>query len=274
MRHRASQPTTETRASAIPLGVTTWTLPTRGEKAIGWARHQGFGFVHLDTDDVAGVGAAGIRTLRATASNCGVRLAGLALSSFETVGIRDRHGSRQIVERGLDVARKLDIGFIYLPSFGAAEIRSEDDLLRTAELLCHVLERSDIGMTVASESHLSAESTIRLFDMISDPRACLLFDTQNPVLAGHDPAELARIVGYLIGPYVHVKDGRLHKGDAIIGHGVSRVAATINALTDGGFSGSFVLEGEYRVRPTRHAQADQRALRCLIDRSADRSTAP
>ncbi|MGA2322124.1 MAG: TIM barrel protein [Solirubrobacteraceae bacterium] len=249
-------------------------MPVRGEEALRWAKHQGFGFVHLDLDDVAGGGRGGVRALRTTATNCGVRLAGFALSSLQTAGIRDRRAARQIIDRGLDVARRLGVNFIYLPSFGAAEIRSEDDLRRTAELLRHALERSDPGMIVASESSLSAEATIRLFDAIGDPRACLLFDTQNPVFAGRDPVALARAVGHLVGPYVHVKDGRSRTADAVIGCGLSDVAATIDALTDGGFSGSFVLENEYRLRASAQAQADQLALKCLIEQFVERSGSP
>jgi sugar phosphate isomerase/epimerase len=262
----------ETPTNFDSFGVTTWTLPMRGEGAIRWARREGFEFVHLDMDDVAVGGSAGIRALRTTASSCRVRLAGLALNSLETSGIRDPRVARQIIERGLGVARRLDVGFIYLPSFGAAEIRSDGDLLRTAELLCHTLECSDVEMTIASESMLSAESTVRLFDVIGDPRARLLFDTQNPTLTGHDPSELVRIVGPFIGPYVHVKDGRLNKGDAVIGHGTSDLAATIKALINGGFTGSFVIESDYRSRSTANAQVDQQALKYLVARSMDRGT--
>ncbi len=115
-------------------------------------------------------------------------------------------------------------------------------------------------MSVASENTLSGAENIELFGIVDDRRACLLFDTQNPVLFGLDPVLLASQVAHLVGAYVHVKDGVSGEGDANIGSGAANVFATLRMLVDRGFNGELVLENNYKEAATQRLDADVAVL--------------
>lgn len=115
-------------------------------------------------------------------------------------------------------------------------------------------------MSVASENTLSGAENIELFGIVDDRRACLLFDTQNPVLFGLDPVLLASQVAHLVGAYVHVKDGVSGEGDANIGSGAANVFATLCMLVDRGFNGELVLENNYKEAATQRLDADVAVL--------------
>ena len=175
--------------------------------------------------------------------------------------------ARAVIDRGLEIARLLEVDLVYLPSFGAAEMHCAGDIARTAQLLCYALQRSSAAVMIANENTLSASDARRLFDAIRDARARLLFDTQNPSFWGHEPVALAAAVADLLAPIVHVKDGHDRKGDALIGAGSANVAATLDALRCAGFRGSFIIESDYRAAPDARVKADQRALRAMLKRA-------
>ena len=93
-------------------------------------------------------------------------------------------------------------------------------------------------MSVASENTLSGAENIELFGIVDDRRACLLFDTQNPVLFGLDPVLLASQVAHLVGAYVHVKDGVSGEGDANIGSGAATCSRRFVCLSTGASTAS------------------------------------
>jgi sugar phosphate isomerase/epimerase len=254
------------------FGVTTWMLPVRGVKALDWAAGRGFSFVHLDPDDVVGSGDAA--RVRAHAVERGIGLGAVAVKDLERVGLASPDLGRNAVDRTVDLAEELGVGYIYLPSFGAAAIGDAGALVRTADLFAYALQRTaGTGIVVASENALSADRVRRLFSLVGDPRARLLFDTQNPVAAGLDCVALAEQVADLVGDFVHVKDGRLALGDTVIGHGACPVQQTLRAL--GGSPGHrrYVIESDYRAAEGRRPVQDRRHLAAML-RDASRCDVP
>jgi sugar phosphate isomerase/epimerase len=260
----------KTEASADgEVGVTTWTSPVRGERAVRWAAQQGLRAVHLDEHDLTG----GVEALVTAARSCDVRLAGFAVSGLEAVGLSDLARARRTIDVALEQADALSISFVYLPSFGRAVIRTAADLRGTAALLRHALAGSPPTTIVASESSLGADGTLRLFHAVDDERLRLLLDTQNPALHGHSAARLVRALPDRLAPFVHVKDGVASKGDAVVGTGSADVGDTIAALVQAGYTGSFVLEGDYRAAAPERVRADVRELGRLLARHASATAA-
>jgi sugar phosphate isomerase/epimerase len=210
--------------------------------ALEWARAQDLGLVHFDRRDVEMCGSRA--AFGDAADALGIRLGALAMYELERLGIGDVARAHRVIDENIELALALGVTYVYLPSFNASEIRDRDGLARTAELLSYALDASE-ALTVASENTLSGPQNIELFAMVDNPRLRLLYDTQNPVLCGLDPGELAAQTAHLIGRYVHVKDGVAGEGDAVVGCGTADVPATLAVLCQGGFRGEFVFEGAY-----------------------------
>jgi sugar phosphate isomerase/epimerase len=246
--------------SAGGYGVTTWTLPVRGTAALRWCAEHDLVRVHFGSEDLED--SDDLETFRTTAAELGIELAGFAVRELERLGLGDLDAARLAVDAAVDVIDALGTTFLYLPSFNASEIRSAEDLARTAHLLEHALERTEArDALVATENTLDASEVRTLFELVDHRRLCLLFDTQNPALAGMSPPVLVAEVIDMLGPYVHVKDGRLREGDAVVGAGDADVEATLDVLRIAGYEGSFVLEGSYSSRDADGVRADVDALR-------------
>jgi sugar phosphate isomerase/epimerase len=245
---------------ASGYGVTTWTLPVRGTAALRWCAEQGLVSVHFGAEDIEDLDA-----FRETAEALGIELAGFAVRELEWLGLDDLPAARLSVDAAADVIAALGTAYLYLPSFNASEIRSSEDLARTAHLLEYALERTEAqDAVVATENTLDASGLRMLFDLADDPRLRLLFDTQNPALSGMSPPALVAEVVDLLGPYVHVKDGHTGEGDAVVGAGDADVEATLDVLRAVGYDGSFILEGSYSDGDAGRVRADVDALRGLM----------
>jgi sugar phosphate isomerase/epimerase len=248
----------------MEFGVTAWTVPGRGVRALEYAHSLGFGYVHIDRDDLPSYRQQDVLKLRRASTALRIRLAGFAINRLESVGLADAAKSKRVVEEGVRLASLLGINYVYLPFFGAAQIKSKSDFSHAVELTKYALERSErSSTTVAVEHTLDLFKTRQLFESVGSPRARLLFDTQNPTVHGINAVELVEGVADYIGEFVHVKDGVFNLGDATVGEGRSDVRATLEILISRGFVGGFVLEGNYLRSPER-ALEDQRALKEII----------
>lgn len=243
------------------LGVTSWCLPARGADGLVWAHENGFGSLHLDSDDFDD-GSASI--LRRMADSRGIILAGLSVVALERVGLRGK-SARDAVERAVEHAVALGVGYVYLPAFGRAALRNSHDIRAMSRLLDLALATSaGPGLTIASENTLDPGGLQTLLGSAPIDRLELLFDTQNPVVAGLNPLALIDVAACHIRSFVHVKDGDGGLGEARLGSGSSRVWASVIALLEAGFSGTFVLESDYRVNGRHRAKKDQDRLRRVV----------
>lgn len=234
---------------------------------------NGFDALHVDSNDLLNGQDLLDAATRLHAASCeaGVALDALSLDAFERVGLEDVAAARAIVDEGLNVADALGVGMVYLPSFGAARIRTDRDLHKTAALIRYTIEQSEQrDLVIASENGLDTDGVRRLFDLVDDPRARLLFDTQNPVFGGYDAADLLAGVLDLLAPYIHVKDGKAELGDAVLGEGDAELVATLQLLARSGFAGRPAVESDYRNDDGTRAALDLQMLtRALLAREQE-----
>jgi sugar phosphate isomerase/epimerase len=236
----------------------------RGHAALEWCAANGLHHVHFGSEDVAEFSEAA--EFAAAAADLGVRLSAYAIRELERVGISDMDVATDVVDRALRTIHELDVPLVYLPSFGDSAIRDSSSLERTARLIAYALERTNA--MVASENTLDAELNRILFSSIGDPRARLLFDTQNPCLVGLSPSALVLELADLLAPSIHVKDGvDSGEGNTAIARGAAGVRETLGALQKIGYRGDFTFETDYR-RSADHLVGDDIATLNMLRHDA------
>lgn len=255
----------------MTIGVTSWFLPARGVGALEWASTAGFAAVHIDMTDLA---TSGSRDLGAASTQTGVSLEGLSVSTLETVG---PHGedARSAVDEALDAAFALGIGYVYLPSFGAAAISSPRDLQVTALLLRHASYRAlETGTVVATENALTAPLLSTLFRLTDRDDVELLFDTQNLAIRRIPGQDVLRAHRARVRRCVHVKDGVDELGTSRLGSGTAEVARSLELLLSSGYDGALMIESDYRACSTAEVETDKAWLADLAaDFARDRGSA-
>lgn len=245
------------RPFGAPVGVTTWFLHERGPSALRWAHTQGFSHVHFDRGDLVG---QDLGAFRALSEDFGLALGGLSVAELESCGVTG-YQARDRVKLAAAEAVALGVDYLYLPSFGAARMRTRHDISATAELLRYALAvcRPE-GLTVATENDLSAPELTQLFSLVADDELELLFDTQNLSIRGVDPLAVIELHSNRVRRFVHVKDGTTGLGDARLGSGNARVGESLRALQMGGFRGVFVIESDFRSASPSAVSDDQTRL--------------
>lgn len=242
------------------IGVTTWFLPRRGVEGLRWAAAAGFDGVHLDQNDLGDDRGLGYR---AAASALGIELWGLAACELETIGLSDLESARRVIDDAVEVSAALDLPFLYLPAFEAADLATSRDVDTFAELLRYAVEIGGPSLVVAVEAPLDIPGLHALFDAVDEPRVALLMDTQNCTLRGTPAAPIAAEFLDRIGT-VHVKDGCGALGNRRLGAGDAGVAGTIRLLADGGYDGPYLIESDYRRGDLDSAAHDLAVLRGLL----------
>lgn len=246
----------------MQLGVTTWTLPYRGPKALQLAAKYGFDFVHMDFRDT-GNSTVRVRDLRSVSRDTGVELTGMSVNRLEAVGLLDISSAKSAILESIDLAFLLGVNYVYLPFFGLAEI--DEGNVSTAALLADFASaRAPEDLTIGIESGLNVTGIQTLFAELGPTKIQVLFDTQNPTIRGIDNIELARAVAPYLGSFVHVKDGRRRLGDRRIGRGAANLRRVIRVLVESGFRGKYVLENDYQRRLGQRTRFDQATVRRFV----------
>ena len=146
------------------------------------------------------------------------------------------------IEHALRWAAELGSDVILVPFFGRAELTGDDDLDRAAERFLPLCEAAGAhGVTLCYEGTLPASGIRALAELVGSPWFGCYFDLANVVPRGMDTATEIRALGSLI-RRVHVKDVRVHVGDARPGLGRVDFAACAQALDEIGYDGWLVLE--------------------------------
>lgn len=237
--------------SSLPLGVTQWSLGLTGTECLSAAAALGFSTLHLDYGPPGTSGCLGrawVREeFRVSAGRQGLKLAAIVINWLTESRSAEAADVARDIEEAVEAAARLGAELLVLPSFGAAEIRSDHALRAAAARLrfaCEVADRME-GPLVATENTLDARGNERLLRLADHARARMLFDTQNPVLWGHDPLELIDALWPLFANHVHVKDGVDGvMGNRAPGDGTGQLRRTLDCLLDRGFAGVLVLESE------------------------------
>jgi L-ribulose-5-phosphate 3-epimerase len=241
----------------VRVGVTQWSLDGSGADTLRRAADLGFTAIHIDSGDLDGdlrLDDDGVReAYRRTADESGMLIAAVAGGGLNDLGLTSRPGTanavkcRESIGIAIDAAVDLGAPMVFLPSFRAGEIRGEEDLRRTADVLAEACDyAAGRAVTVATENTLGAAANLRLLAAADRPGLRVLLDTQNPYLWGHAVAAMVDDLWPHLVDQVHVKDGRAGvMGDAALGDGDSGFDDTAAALHRHGFAGVAISENDY-----------------------------
>ena len=255
------------------IGICQWSVSVEGPDICRYAADLGLEGVQLEIGTVENgfplsrpsVQQAYLESARAH----GIRFTSIAARVTDDYRMTDPPGTEdsrivwEAIERSVKAAEAMGIPCVMIGSFLASDIKNEDDLVRTAEVLRDACDlAAGPGIVIAAENVLSPEDMHRLAGMVDRPNLRLLFDSQNyRLFRGHDPSEIAKRLAPLLCDQVHVKDGVNGRiSSALLGEGDYDFRRTMKTLQEIGYSGWLLLENYYEQEPLRSRNADPKQL--------------
>lgn len=241
----------------LRVGVAQWCLDRTGVDALYRAKALGFSAIQLDAGEPGGapcIGRPSIqREYQQAAADTGIEITAVAVNVLTSYGLNhplnSDHSKKSLdfIRQAADAAACMNISLVMIPSFEEGEIRSEQDLLRTAEHLRQAcLYSSARGVSVATENNLGVSGNQRLLAAAAHPALNVLIDLYNPVIWGHRTADLIRSLWPHMSNQVHAKDGvGGEMGNAALNTGQGNFLESARALQEVGFEGYLILENEY-----------------------------
>lgn len=153
---------------------------------------------------------------------------------------------RGVFDAAIQVAVKLEIPILQIPSFGASELRTDEDIAQTAVLMRYACQQAESsGVLIGTENVLSAEKLAALVAAVDMPNFKIYFDTANPqAMAGLDALELLKASLPLL-TQVHLKDEHSNGESVLLGEGDTGFRQTLDYLVQIGYKGWYVLESPY-----------------------------
>ncbi|MEZ4632667.1 MAG: TIM barrel protein [Deinococcales bacterium] len=242
--------------STLKLGVTQWTLDVRGVATVARAATLKFSYLQLDAGGWAGwpEKLTDQKDLYQEASEqTGVELIGIGLNPLNEISLLAPVGSHELkkavklISDSIEVAKYLKIPLVYVPSFNASEMKKDQDIAQTAAVLADLaVMASSYHIELASENTLSARQQLKLLDETHGSPLKLFIDSQNPVIFGHDVAELLRKLKDHICQQMHLKDGKDGiMGNCPLGEGGAKFQQTVGMIRMLELNPIFVFENEY-----------------------------
>lgn len=237
-----------------PIGACIWSLPgEQFEAQVLLAQACGLDGVQLDL-----YSGDGDRTLEDDSmielalklrESTGLSYPSLGLGVFCERAATDpeQHGFlRGTFDAAIKAAVKLDIPILQIPSFGASELRTDEDIAHTATLMRYACQQAaSTGIQIGTENVLSADKLAVLVATVGMPNFKVYFDTANPqAMAGLDALDLLKASMPLL-EQVHLKDERDDGVPALLGEGDTGFKQTLDYLTQIGYKGWYVLESPY-----------------------------
>lgn len=252
----------------VTIGVTQWSLDGLGVETLHAAAELGLTAIHIDAGELGGDLLLDKPSLQAAYSNAaretGVSITGIApgyLNSYGLTNINDPSNvkrCRQLIHIAIDAAAEMNVPLVFIPSFGASEIRTQEDLLCTARVLEEAcVYAADRGLSLSTENTLDANGNLRLLDAVGIPNLRVLLDTQNIVVRGIDGTAFAIELWQRLSDQVHIKDGTGGKlGNALLGAGDGKFMEMAGTLRSLGFDGTLILENDYQGENRARAARD------------------
>jgi 2-epi-5-epi-valiolone 7-phosphate 2-epimerase len=259
------------------IGVTQWSVDGRGPETLYKAAELGFRAVHLDSGALGSDLLLDSASLQAeyvaAAQDSGVAIGAIS-PPVNDCGVCSPAGSQaarqcwRLIETAIGAAAKMRVPLVFVPSFREGEIRTEAQLVRTADVLRQACEAAaPHAVLVATENTLGVQGNLQLLAAANHPNLRVLLDTQNPVLWGHDAATLAEALWPRLANQVHVKDGAGGQmGNTPLGAGEAAFARTAQSLRALGFAGMLISENDYSGANAARAAPDIAMLESVFDR--------
>ena len=245
----------------VKLGICEWALPKplRGPTVCRVARDFGLDGVELELgvyEEHLPLGDPYILNLyKEAAEKTGIVYTGVAcnLTDYFSNTTTQGHPDKEVVEyagiRGIDCAAALGAPLIHMPAFGPSLIRTEQDMIYTAETFRKFCDyAADKNVKICTENVLNAEKMLQLIKLVDRPNFYLYFDTENYSIHGQNVPDLVEpLFDYI--PEFHVKDGFDAYSTHLIGKGGAKVFETLQKFADLGYSGYIVLDNYYSNPP-------------------------
>ena len=260
----------------MKIGVAQWCLDVDGVASLDRAAEFGLSALHVSGGAVLFEDASLQAEYVGASRRTGVRMTMLSLNCVLRSGSLMEQETRRHVARTFEAAIRaavnMGIGIVYLPSFVDLEIKTEQELQLTADILGEACRfAADKPVLVATENSLGVEELEQLFESVGEPNFRLFFDTQNPILWNHDPVKIIRRFSDRMCDQVHIKDGiDGQMGNAPLFEGQGRLTETIAVLNEVGFSGDLVLENYSQTDADINLPRDIAALRNILSKDLNR----
>lgn len=241
------------------IGIVQWRLDHLGIEALYRATELGFNAIHIDAGNTAGNPLPNnISTYclyQEAVMHTGITITAIAVNVlnqhnfFHSAFSSSAHKISNAIQDAIDMAAFLQVELILIPSFYKNEIRTRKELLKTAKLLQDAcVYGKEQNVLIATENSLGVKENVELIQRIDHPSIRILFDTQNPVLWGHEPVKIIENLHGFFCNQVHIKDGcNGVMGNASLAKGQANVKGTLQALQRISFSGDMILENDYRI---------------------------
>lgn len=242
------------------LGTCMWGMPDKGLEGVRKAAELGFSGIAMDISlfDMPDDGARKekMAAFLVAGKETGIVYPSLSVEVLNEAGLTSPEGTEKadfvmdVCRRGIQIAYELGTEVLQLPSFNDGAIRSEEELIRTCEMIRRLcLDAAEKNVLIASENDLNLEDSLRMIETVGQDNFRILFDTQNYFLNGvENTPELFRAIA----PYVtqiHVKDGTGGVvSNALIGEGESGFDKTAEAVNEA-YKGEWLLIETYYDRP-------------------------
>lgn len=256
-----------------PFALADWRLPVYGAKAVRFCAENDINALQID---FGGPGRApclnNIKRQDAILDACtkyNIQITALAANQFNEIGLgslfdkKQLNGVRQLIITILDIAVRFSAPLVFFPSFYQGLIRNQETRIRTAHLLTWICQEAKARqLIIGNENDLSIEWAKQLASEVAAPNFYFIFDSYNPLKAGHCVIEqLEYMNGYFVSQ-VHIKDGwKGQNGYIALGSGDGNVARTLFTLMQLPWVERYVLENDYRHCSVQKIHDDLRWMR-------------
>jgi L-ribulose-5-phosphate 3-epimerase len=242
----------------ICLALVDWRLPVCGADAVRVCAEHRVDALQLD---FGGPGRApcldDVRRQDAIMAACdeyGVNITALAGNQLNEAGLGLPHDSagrlalQKIMISMLDLAKRFSASLVFFPSFYRGLIRDQETLGRTARMLAWACrEARDRGLIIGNENDLSIAWARQLAAEVNAENFRLIFDSYNPVKAGHKTIEMLEQMSGCFASQVHIKDGiGSQDGKIRLGSGEGNIRAILARLVKTDWVERYVIENDYR----------------------------
>ena len=247
----------------IQYGITQWALPGEGIYAIRHVAEMGFDGMQLEVGAYAKGYYMSQKSIRDAyledGEKYGIQFPSIVLNDLMVNGFVKPRGSEQYkiaqetMELGLEIAKYMKIDDVMIPQFWGNEITDDETFEQTVEELGRFCKKAAAaGIHVESETTLTAERQIELFERIGAQNLTCFYDTQNYYyFSNYDQLEVLKKLYPHMGRQLHVKDCNGHDYDggvlagAMLGDGECNFRSVMDYLGSRGYEGWLIMENNY-----------------------------
>ena len=252
----------------MKYGITQWSYPGNGIYAMKFVAQAGYDGMQIELGDYTNGYYLQYKQMQEIyleeAERYSLEFPSIVFNDMMRIGFlgpKD-HDEYKItidaIDLCLSVADQMKIDTVMLPSFFATHIETDDDLARTAEVLKDTCVKAQkYGITVETETTLSAEKQIEMMNIVDMQNLTYFYDSQNLCwFDGYSQTEiLTKMLPYM-GKQLHLCDGfgfykdnnpegTCPNGGSILGTGESDFFGQMKILGENKFDGWLIVENAY-----------------------------